>query len=181
MGKLCDGFWFFAHACMCMAGTPTEDAYRHGHMVAVAILEVYGGVRQDNTEVCQTPMLCSHRITDRIRRDHLPESELLENLVWVFRTCCIDTLIASNTRTPARCYGRASSFRHGALSATRTCQQSQRRHSGAFLCARACANARVLHCDLGTSFRDSGTGNGPERCLHASSWNDFSSWFDFLR
>jgi len=40
-----------------MAGTPTEDAYRHGHMVAVAILEASSGVRQDNTEVCQTPML----------------------------------------------------------------------------------------------------------------------------
>jgi hypothetical protein len=60
-------FCFFAHAGMCMAGTPTEDAYRHGEMVAVAILEASGGVRQDSPLVCQTPMLCSHRITDRIR------------------------------------------------------------------------------------------------------------------
>ena len=66
-GKTLRWFWFFAHAGMCMAGTPTEDAYRHGEMVAVAILEASGGVRQDSPLVCQTPMLCSHRITDRIR------------------------------------------------------------------------------------------------------------------
>ncbi len=37
---------------MCMAGTPIEDAYRHGQTVAVAMLQAAGGLRQDNAEVC---------------------------------------------------------------------------------------------------------------------------------
>ena len=90
---------------MCMAGTPIEDAYRHGQTVAVAMLQAAGGLRQENAEVCvrqfcfvcQTLMLCSHSITDHVRGSLTkPESELLEYFVWALY-CCVGTLIDEYT------------------------------------------------------------------------------------
>jgi len=136
---------------MCMAGTPIEDAYRHGQTVAVAMLQAAGGLRQENAEVCvrqfcfvcQTLMLCSHSITDHVRGSLTkPESELLEYFVWALY-CCVGTLIDANTRTPARGNGRKSSFRHGAHSAKGTAQQGERSRSGA-LSARLRANAYAM-------------------------------------